>query len=283
MNLYMFLYFVEINLINISFVSKSKNMSLFGSARMVNKKAIEKIVGYGDTYIEQHLENGYEKSRLTTDWWEGLKFLFDHVFYQGRSDKVSERVENEAITVLEKYVNENKENPEIILNKNNHEKITCDLEEVIGKGKVGRHRDIEMVISILKFISRIEDKNILKYSVSKIKNGYVRDHYEELQSIRSIGPKVSSFYLRDLIYMYSLDSYISKEDLIFLQPIDTWVRKVALKVKIIDNIDEDDTIVREKIVESCLNLNLSTTKFNQGSWYLGYNSFDILIDNLDKI
>lgn len=258
-------------------------MSLFGSARMVNKKAIEKIVGYGDTYIEQHLENGYEKSRLTTDWWEGLKFLFDHVFYQGRSDKVSERVENEAITVLEKYVNENKENPEIILNKNNHEKITCDLEEVIGKGKVGRHRDIEMVISILKFISRIEDKNILKYSVSKIKNGYVRDHYEELQSIRSIGPKVSSFYLRDLIYMYSLDSYISKEDLIFLQPIDTWVRKVALKVKIIDNIDEDDTIVREKIVESCLNLNLSTTKFNQGSWYLGYNSFDILIDNLDKI
>lgn len=82
--------------------------------------------------------------------------------------------------------------------------------------------------------------------------------------------------------MYSLEEYMSKEDLIFLQPIDTWVRKVAFKVGIIDN-NEKDLLVREKIVKACLDLNVSTVKFNQGAWFLGSNSFDIVLENLDKI
>jgi hypothetical protein len=83
--------------------------------------------------------------------------------------------------------------------------------------------------------------------------------------------------------MYSLEKYMSKEDLIFSQPIDTWVRKVALKVSIIDKNNEDDSIVREKIVKACLDLNVSTIKFNQGAWFLGHNSFDIVLENLNKI
>ncbi len=140
-----------------------------------------------------------------------------------------------------------------------------------------------MVISILNFVSKLEEKNIVNYSISKIKNEKVKEHFYELQEIISIGPKISSFYLRDLICMYSLDKDMSKEDLVFLQPIDIWVRKVAVKVGIINNINEEYESVREKIVKACLDLNASTIKFNQGAWYLGYNSFDIVLENLDKI
>lgn len=140
-----------------------------------------------------------------------------------------------------------------------------------------------MVISILEFISKLDKRNIVEHSISKIKSGETKEHFYELQNIVSIGPKITSFYLRDLICMYSLDKFISEEDLVFLQPIDTWVRKVAHKVGIIDNLAEDDGTVREKIVKTCSGLNVSTIKFNQGAWFLGYNSFDIILENLDKI
>lgn len=74
-----------------------------------------------------------------------------------------------------------------------------------------------------------------------------------------------------------------EEDLICVQPIDVWVRKIASKAKIIDDPEEKDEIVRKNIVEACLDSGVSVIKFNQGAWYLGHNSFDILIDNLERI
>lgn len=147
---------------------------------------------------------------------------------------------------------------------------------------MGRGRDIEMVISILGFISKINDRNIVKYSISRIQNGNIIDHFNELQTIRSIGPKCSSFYLRDLSCIFPLDEAIKEEDLIYLQPIDVWVKKVALKVEII-NKGENETEIRKNIVGACLKSGVSPTKFNQGAWYLGSNSFDILIDNLKRL
>ena len=83
--------------------------------------------------------------------------------------------------------------------------------------------------------------------------------------------------------MYSLERLISKDDLVYLQPVDTWVRKVAFKTGIIDDIKLSDTQVRQKIVEACQNLDISTIKFNQGAWHVGYYAFDIVLKNLDKI
>ncbi|MEM5799642.1 MAG: hypothetical protein QXZ43_03170 [Candidatus Aenigmatarchaeota archaeon] len=246
-------------------------------------ETIKKIINYGDKYIEKYLTGVFDIDLILKDWWEGLQFFLSRSFYQGRRDIISMRVEENVMNTLKRYIEENGKNTAVILKENNFPDIKNALKEVIGKGKIGRCRDIDMVISILTFVSKLEERNIVNYSISKIKNGKVKDHYFELQKIISIGPKITSFYLRDLICMYSLERYMSKEDLIFLQPIDTWVRKVAFKVGIIDKNNEDDSIVREKIVKACLDLNVSTIKFNQGAWFLGYNSFDIVLENLNKI
>lgn len=246
-------------------------------------ETIKKIINYGDKYIEEHLTDIFDTDLMLKNWWEGLQFFLSRSFYQGRKDTISMRVEEKAMNVLKEYIADKGNDATVLLDKNNFSEIKNALKEVIGKGKIGRGRDIEMVISILNFVSDLEEKNIVNYSISKIKSRKVNEHFYELQKIISIGPKISSFYLRDLICMYSLDNYMSEKDLIFLQPIDTWVRKVALKVEIINNLDEDDVFVREKIVKTCLDLKVSTIKFNQGAWFLGYNSFDIVLENLDKI
>lgn len=244
---------------------------------------IKKIIKYGDKYIEKHLIGVFNTDLMLKNWWEGLQLFLSRSFYQGRRDTISMRVEEKAMNVLKKKIIDNNNDATVLLDKNNYLEIKNGLKEVIGKGKIGRGRDVEMVISILNYVSGLEDKNIVNYSIFNIKNGKTKEHYYDLQKIYSIGPKITSLYLRDLICMYSLDKCIAEENLIFLQPIDTWVRKVAFKVGIIKNINEGDTLVREKIVKACLDLNVSAIKFNQGAWFLGYNSFDIILENLDKI
>jgi len=246
-------------------------------------KTIKKIINYGNKYIKNHLIRVFDRELMLRDCWAGLQFFLSRSFYQGRRDTISAQIEERSMNVLKKYIEDNGNNVTVLFNENNFSDIKNALKVVIGKGIIGRGRDIEMVISILKFVSELEEKNIAKYSISKVKSRKVKEHFAELQKIISIGPKITSFYLRDLICMYSLEKYISKEDLIFLQPIDTWVRKVAFKVGITDDINEQDSSLRKKIVKACLDLKVSTIKFNQGAWFLGYNSFDILFENLDKI
>ncbi|KKG18178.1 hypothetical protein EO98_19280 [Methanosarcina sp. 2.H.T.1A.6] len=249
----------------------------------MTNELIQKVASYSDEYVKENLNDKYDKHILLTNWQESLSFHFGHSFYQGRRDKISQKIEKRAKDILEKYINENNGIPEVILNKENFPEIRSRLMEGIGKGKIGRSRDIEMIISILGFISENSERNIVNYSLSRIQNGETADHFKELQKIHSIGPKCSSFYLRDLVSFYSLEPKIKKrEDLVCLQPVDTWVRKVAYEVGIINKLDERDENVREKIVDACSELGVSTIEFNQGAWYLGYNSFKLLIKKLKE-
>ena len=220
---------------------------------------------------------------LLQNWWQGLLFFLHYSFYQGRRDTISIKVENAAMQVLNKYIKGVNENELLHLKKDKFHNLREDLKQVIGKGKIGRGRDIQMIISILDFVCNLEEKNLTKHSLNKIKDDRIEDHYNELQEIISIGPKITSLYFRDLICLYSLEKHLSKEDLVFCQPIDTWLRKVVYKIGIISDIKMKDLNVREKIVEACLRLNVSPIKFNQGAWYVGYYSFDIVLENLDKI
>ncbi|AKB78168.1 hypothetical protein MSHOH_1685 [Methanosarcina horonobensis HB-1 = JCM 15518] len=120
-----------------------------------------------------------------------------------------------------------------------------------------------MVISILEFISKLSDRNIVKYSLSRIQNGNIINHFNKFQKIHLIGPKCSSFYLRDLSYIYPLDKEIKKEDLIYLQPIDVWVKKIALKAEIINENEKNEDVMRKSIVKTCLDSGVSATEFNQ--------------------
>jgi hypothetical protein len=102
---------------------------------------------------------------------------------------------------------------------------------------------------------------------------------KEDSGIISIGPKVASLYLRDLVTMLSLQHKVSSKDQVFLQPVDTWVSQITKKIGIEETTDEE---IRMKIIERCKLANESAIKFNEGVWYLGTHSLTILLEMLQR-
>lgn len=165
--------------------------------------------------------------------------------------------------------------------------LRAGLQDVIGKGKVGRRRDIDMIIDTLKFISRLPDKNIVRCSVEKIKNNKLEQLWYRLQKskskegLRSVGKKIASLYLRDLVTILGLEQEVSGNHQIFLQPIDTWVKQIMFHTLGIEET-KDEMKLRRIIIERCGQVGQSTIRFNEGAWYIGSHSLEILLELLMK-
>ena len=245
-----------------------------------NSENIRKISGLASRYCRDNLSATYlQKDSFEKDWWSGLRLFLNHSFFQGRRDEISEKVEAAAMPVLSRYF-EHLDPAKI--GSTDFTKLRADLRAVMGKGKIGKERDIEMLVSIFQFISALPDRNLALYSVAKIREGKLSGHYRELQGITQVGPKIASFYLRDLVCIYDLDAFVRPEDLNFLQPIDVWVRKVAHRMGITGKEDCPDDQVRSGIVDACAAYGVSAFRFNPGAWYLGRTRSTYLSNSLTR-
>lgn len=254
--------------------------------------AIRKIAQYGDVYFKKCLYDEYGGKEGRVDIlnkpFKALEFFFGHIFYQGRDDKKSWKADYTARSAIKKFIDDTGGDCEAILKEENHKEIRSRLESVIGPHKAGKLRDIDMVISTLKFISTKDNQNIVSYSIDKIKDGEVKELYEEIDGITQIGQKCDAFFLRDVVSFYDLQNCICKDDFVYLQPIDIWVTKVSHKLGIIElapkyknlhtAIDYDYEIFRDDIVKACQKLGVSSLSYNQGAWYVGANSYDVMMD-----
>lgn len=279
------------------------------------QKLLMKNIEYYGKYCVQNFNttvfktNYIKMKKIDTDWWEGLKFLLIHAFMRGRKDNLSYEYFEFTINKLnscfmdkdifsyerfQKYKEDYKVEFEIkkIKNKkdfNNFIEKLDNTNEIVNilrnDNKVSKslknYKDIIMVLGVLNFVSNVTTKNITNYFIEKIKNGDVKECYNNLTGIKFIGPKIASFYLRNLTRFYKIRE-ISEENLKYFFPMDTWIIQVCQKVGIIDNNKLKEFEVREKIISKCLDNDINPLLFNQGCWFVGYFSFDLLI-NLLKI
>lgn len=252
----------------------------------MNETLFDAILSYGDRYRKDLLYRYYNPKQLQSDWWEALKFFFGRAFYQGRRDDVSDMVCNVAFEILEpKFSGYNKNSEFLTLHKLNWEPLNTELKQKIGKRKIGKAGDVKMVLSTLGYISNLPNYNLVAYSVECIKAGEINKHYDELQhsknkeGIFQVGDKIASFYLRDVVSLFQLESDIIYECLFCLQPVDVWVRKLAKKTGIVSNSATDEQI-QEAIIQLCQKQDCSPLLFNQGAWYLGHFAFELLIEKL---
>lgn len=138
---------------------------------------------------------------------------------------------------------------------------------------------------IIVAMSRNKIKNIAKYVRDLLINKKTIEVYEFINNIRGIGPKIASFYLRDIAYLANLDES-QLEDLYLLQPTDTWIRQVHNIF--FDNKEAKDTIIQQDIVKLCKDKGISAITFNQGAWVFGsriagdYNSLKNSIEDIEK-
>lgn len=208
-----------------------------------------------------------------------MKFLFDRAFFQGRLDDVSARVRNAVFKALDPELSIVKEH----LQEINLHRLRQKLSSNIGKERFGKARDVDMVISTLQYIIRLPNFNIVANSVDSITLSEIDKYYYELQrsanGIIQVGPKIASLYIRDVVSLFELEGKVPKEFQFCLQPVDVWVRKIAEKLEIIPKNSTDEK-VRQAIINICDKYSCSPLQFNQGAWYAGKFSFDLLIENL---
>ena len=120
---------------------------------------------------------------------------------------------------------------------------------------------------ILAVMARENIINFASHVKGLIQNNQTKEVHELVETIRGIGTKIASLYLRDITYL----GKIPEERLIdqhYLQPVDTWIEQT---LSIIFGKNKP-ILLRDKqeiIVDLCKAANISPIAFSQGAWVLG--------------
>ncbi|MEN3002325.1 MAG: hypothetical protein ABDI19_10875 [Armatimonadota bacterium] len=119
-----------------------------------------------------------------------------------------------------------------------------------------------------------------------VRSGRVEPIYQQITDIRGIGPKVGSLLLRDMVALYELESQIEAADYHYLQPVDTWIRRIGPMLTDELTNDSADWIIAGKLSKLCRRNRVSGVRFNQGVQYLAIvevRKLELLKDYLSKL
>ncbi len=245
-------------------------LTSFNQNKIMARKCRRIADEYGERYKKEVMDAAkWTPELLSGDWFPALEFWFNKSFYRGRRDSISENFMKKAMVMITRF------------GKNKLFDIPNEvMEKSLVEEGVNNHIDRKMVIQTLGFIRRLDDHNIATYCSSAIQQNQTKILFDELQSIYGIGPKLASLFLRDICFVYTLE-LTDKQQLICLQPVDTWVRQVAVELGIPGCTQETHEIaIVEPIVSYCLQNHISPLLFNAGAWYVGARSFNLLLESL---
>lgn len=110
--------------------------------------------------------------------------------------------------------------------------------------------------------------NWLLNGISQTKR--LEPQFERMVDIRGVGPKSTSTFMRDVVYIFDIESNIEPADRIYIHPIDRWLRTMS-KYIIPEPGMEDaaDWIVAGKISKYSRKAGVSGIAFNMGCTYFG--------------
>lgn len=149
------------------------------------------------------------------------------------------------------------------------------------------HNPLKSDGGVLCRLAEKGEKNIYTYVKRLLRREGVEQAYIFIYSIRGVGPKITSLYLRDVAYL-ELDS--AKHYHFLLQPIDTWLNQ-AIEIILKHTAEKAFKKTSDKqklIVELCRKAICSPIDFNQGAWIAGsvvaqdYGTFKDVIEDKEK-
>jgi len=239
---------------------------------------------------------------IASDWWLALIFFFDRAFYQGRRDQLSEIFEKATIQALGKALGNDEETRREKLLDYYHEgwldldtwgeqgNLLCEALHGcydVGERKpygTGKQGDQKMVVGTLQFIvDECPDWNILSRAIDDIKRRQLRSLSRRLQRIVGVGPKISSLFLRDVVGVYGLKGYIPEQDLALIFPMDTWLSNIGRRLFPSVVPGSGGRNLARHLVKTCLESGVHPIELNQGAWYVGVHSLNIILDNLERL
>lgn len=100
--------------------------------------------------------------------------------------------------------------------------------------------------------------------------GRIEDPFLRMVDVRGVGPKLSSFLCRDVIFLFQLEEVVSPIDRIYAQPIDHWLRLIApYVVEELAEADAADWVLAGKLAKAARRAGVSGVRFNMGVSYVG--------------
>ena len=253
---------------------------------------LKQIAALAQRYKDEFLsEWGRRRELYLKNWFEAFDFFLTHVYYQGRRDTLSTQYYENAVKALRRHFGDGTGSQRRLHEAWKAKWIPHDpdwhvyadagnpLWKALTVANAGKRGDREIVVDTLRYIRSLVNHNIVTHSLREIRAGRICKHQADLQSIYQIGPKTSSFYLRDICSLYDLDPGATGAEAV--QPIDTWVWQICEEVGIAADGD-DLPSVRRKLLAACKSAGVPASAFNTGAWYMGTHSREIAIEFLRK-
>lgn len=122
-----------------------------------------------------------------------------------------------------------------------------------------------------------QNLTLTTYLENLIKQNNIEQAHQFLKTIRGIGDKIASLFLRDLVDVMGINlmRQIQRRDL--LQPVDIWVKQT---IKILcKNPKISDAKIRKFIVNGSIRCGLNPERVNMGIWFFGSR----IVGNIDKL
>lgn len=98
----------------------------------------------------------------------------------------------------------------------------------------------------------------------------IESQFLRIVDIRGVGPKTTSTFLRDVAFLFDLESRIDPMDRLYIQPVDRWIRLAAQVV--VPELDEAklvDWVIAGKLAKYTRLAGVSGIRFNMGAIYFG--------------
>lgn len=100
--------------------------------------------------------------------------------------------------------------------------------------------------------------------------GQLETQFLRVVDIRGVGPKSTSTFMRDVVYIFGMEEAVDPADKIYIQPIDRWLRLISRYVVPEKGMEEAaDWIVAGKISKYSRRARVSGLRFNMGTTYFG--------------
>lgn len=128
--------------------------------------------------------------------------------------------------------------------------------------------------SVVEFLCDLSKQglpsNIVVFVRERLELDQAKAAHDALQRVNGIGPKIASFFLRDVALFYNLTPL---QDRHLLQPIDTWIRRMSEQftqqrnVSAQDREKVQDKEIQKWVLQESMRCGVRPEAVNEGTWY----------------
>jgi hypothetical protein len=248
-----------------------------------NREFLESLDGvWASSYQEKYERSPLFQSRYLDDPQAGLEFFLQNSFERAGGGNAG--YNKLAVKELRACVNDAGGYRNFIRSASPQDEVWRRFQDGRVGSPVGSNQSLnEGVVKgmvILAKESEADDYNPFVRISDLAKATGILSAWGILRTIKGIGDKIASFLIRDVVSIMGLESSVSKEERVFLQPVDIWIRRTT---QIIWRLDErlPDWVLAMKIVSELDRRGLSGVRFNQGAWHYG-NAKVRRLENLEN-